>query len=79
MVTCPVELTLDSCKLFKNEHKKPESDNIPMSDSVTQSNLFSKDSETYSNNNTTEKRYQEILWFCPMTMLQLSVRIQMFL
>ena len=26
-----------------------------MSDSVTQGNLFSKDSETYSNNNTTEK------------------------
>ena len=48
-------LTLDSCKLFKNEHKNPESDSIPMSDSVTQGNLFSKDSETYSNNNTTEK------------------------
>ncbi|XP_055394654.1 DNA mismatch repair protein Mlh3 isoform X5 [Bubalus kerabau] len=48
-------LTLDSCKLFKNEHKKTESDNILMSDSVTQGNLFSKDSETYSNNNTTEK------------------------
>ncbi|KAM9714327.1 DNA mismatch repair protein Mlh3 isoform 1-T2 [Dama dama] len=48
-------LTLDSCKLFKTEHKKTESDNIPMSDSVTQGNLFSKDSETYSNNNTTEK------------------------
>ncbi|XP_006053948.4 DNA mismatch repair protein Mlh3 isoform X2 [Bubalus bubalis] len=48
-------LTLDSCKLFKNEHKKTENDNIPMSDSVTQGNLFSKDSETYSNNNTTEK------------------------
>ncbi|XP_032477863.1 DNA mismatch repair protein Mlh3 isoform X4 [Phocoena sinus] len=45
-------LTLDSCKLFKNEHKKPESGNIPMSDSVTQGNPFNKDSETYSNNTT---------------------------
>ncbi|XP_036887010.1 DNA mismatch repair protein Mlh3 isoform X2 [Sturnira hondurensis] len=47
-------LSLDSCMLFKNELKKPESVIIPMSDSITQDNSFSKDSETYSNNSTTE-------------------------
>ncbi|XP_014591205.2 DNA mismatch repair protein Mlh3 isoform X4 [Equus caballus] len=47
-------LALDSCKLFKNEHKKTESGIVPTSDSVTQDNTFNKDSETYSNNNTTE-------------------------
>ncbi|KAM5244598.1 DNA mismatch repair protein Mlh3 isoform 2-T2 [Hipposideros larvatus] len=47
-------LSLDSCKLLKNEHKKTESVIIPMSDTVTQDNSFNKDSETYSKNNTTE-------------------------
>ncbi|XP_073656322.1 DNA mismatch repair protein Mlh3 isoform X4 [Tursiops truncatus] len=47
-------LTLDSCKLFKNEHKKTESGDIPVSDSVTQGNPFNKDSETHANRNTTE-------------------------
>ncbi|KAM9201652.1 acylphosphatase-1 isoform 5-T6 [Dugong dugon] len=46
-------LTLDSCKLFKNEHKKTESSIIPMSDSVAQDNSFNKDGETCSGNNTT--------------------------
>ncbi|XP_067586132.1 DNA mismatch repair protein Mlh3 isoform X5 [Pseudorca crassidens] len=50
----PSGLTLDSCKLFKNEHKKPESGDIPVSDSVTQGNPFNKDSETHANSNTTE-------------------------
>ncbi|XP_029807344.1 DNA mismatch repair protein Mlh3 isoform X1 [Suricata suricatta] len=46
-------LTLDSCKLFKNEFKKTESDIIPVLDSVTQNNSFNKDSEAYSNNSIT--------------------------
>ncbi|KAF0870827.1 MLH3 protein, partial [Crocuta crocuta] len=46
-------LNLDSCKLFKNEYKKTESDIIPELDSVTQDNSFNKDSKAYSNNNTT--------------------------
>ncbi|XP_057588181.1 DNA mismatch repair protein Mlh3 isoform X3 [Hippopotamus amphibius kiboko] len=50
----PSGLTLDSCKLFKNEHKKTESGNIPVSDFVTKRNPFNKDNETYSSNNTTE-------------------------
>nr|XP_012597614.1 DNA mismatch repair protein Mlh3 isoform X2 [Microcebus murinus] len=45
------ELTLDFCKLFKNEHKKTERGIIPVSDSVTQDNSFNTDGETYSNNN----------------------------
>uniref|UniRef100_A0A8C5VBT8 MutL homolog 3 n=1 Tax=Microcebus murinus TaxID=30608 RepID=A0A8C5VBT8_MICMU len=48
------ELTLDFCKLFKNEHKKTERGIIPVSDSVTQDNSFNTDGETYSNNNATE-------------------------
>ncbi|XP_016064169.1 PREDICTED: DNA mismatch repair protein Mlh3 isoform X2 [Miniopterus natalensis] len=47
-------LSLDSCMLFKNEHKKTGSVIIPMLDSVTQDNSSNKDSETYSNNSTTE-------------------------
>ncbi|XP_022361017.1 DNA mismatch repair protein Mlh3 isoform X1 [Enhydra lutris kenyoni] len=47
-------LTLDSCKLFQSEYEKTESGIIPVLDSVTQDNSFNKDSETYSNNNTTE-------------------------
>uniref|UniRef100_A0A8D1UJE6 Acylphosphatase 1 n=1 Tax=Sus scrofa TaxID=9823 RepID=A0A8D1UJE6_PIG len=47
-------LTLDSGKLFKNEHEKPESGIQPMSNSITQSSPFNKDSEMHSNNSTTE-------------------------
>ncbi|XP_062947391.1 DNA mismatch repair protein Mlh3 isoform X1 [Cynocephalus volans] len=47
-------LTLDFCKLFKNEHKKTERSIIPVSESVTQDNSFNKDSETHFNNSTTE-------------------------
>ncbi|XP_042636959.1 LOW QUALITY PROTEIN: DNA mismatch repair protein Mlh3 [Orycteropus afer afer] len=43
-------LTLDSYKLFKNEHKNPESGIIPMSGSMTQDNSFNKDREAYSDN-----------------------------
>ncbi|XP_023367257.1 DNA mismatch repair protein Mlh3 [Otolemur garnettii] len=49
-----IALTQDFCNLHEDEHKKTESSIIPMSDSVTQDNSFNKDSETYSNNNTTE-------------------------
>lgn len=45
-------LSLDSCMLFKNEHKNTESTILPVSDSVTQDNSFNKDSEAYSNNTT---------------------------
>ncbi|XP_006206142.1 DNA mismatch repair protein Mlh3 isoform X1 [Vicugna pacos] len=47
-------LTLDSCNLFKNEHKKTENGIIPMSDFGTQGNPFNSDSEMHSNSNTTE-------------------------
>lgn len=47
-------LSLDSCKLLKNEHKKTETVIIPMSDSVTQDNSFNKDSEIYPKNTITE-------------------------
>ncbi|XP_066134188.1 DNA mismatch repair protein Mlh3 isoform X4 [Saccopteryx bilineata] len=47
-------LSLDSCMLLKNKHKKPDSVIIPMSDSVAQDSSFSKDSETYSNNSTSK-------------------------
>ncbi|XP_037688202.1 DNA mismatch repair protein Mlh3 isoform X2 [Choloepus didactylus] len=47
-------LTLDSCKLYKNEHKRTESGIILMSNTVTQANSINKDRETYSNNSTTE-------------------------
>ncbi|XP_064342189.1 DNA mismatch repair protein Mlh3 isoform X3 [Camelus dromedarius] len=47
-------LTLDSCNLFKNEHKKTENGIIPMSDFGTQGNPFNNDSEMHSNSNTTE-------------------------
>ncbi|XP_032963594.1 DNA mismatch repair protein Mlh3 isoform X4 [Rhinolophus ferrumequinum] len=47
-------LSLDSCKLLKNEQKETESIIIPMSDTVTQDNSFNKDSEAYSKNNVTE-------------------------
>ncbi|KAF3830999.1 hypothetical protein GH733_002237 [Mirounga leonina] len=46
-------LTLDSCKLFPNEYEETECGIIPVLDPVTQDNSFHKDSETYSNNNTT--------------------------
>ncbi|XP_021535248.1 DNA mismatch repair protein Mlh3 isoform X1 [Neomonachus schauinslandi] len=46
-------LTLDSCKLFPNEYEETERGIIPVLDPVTQDNSFHKDSETYSNNNTT--------------------------
>ncbi|XP_049754122.1 DNA mismatch repair protein Mlh3 isoform X2 [Elephas maximus indicus] len=45
-------LTLDSCKLFRNEQKNPESSIIPMSDSVAQDNSVNKDRETPDNNTT---------------------------
>ncbi|XP_012511525.1 PREDICTED: DNA mismatch repair protein Mlh3 isoform X2 [Propithecus coquereli] len=48
------ELTLEFCKVFKNEHNKTESGIIPMSDSVTQDDSFNTDSETYSDNSVTE-------------------------
>nr|XP_036881925.1 DNA mismatch repair protein Mlh3 isoform X6 [Manis javanica] len=47
-------LILESCELFKNEHKKTESGVIPILDHVTEDNSFNKNSETYSNDNTTE-------------------------
>nr|KAF6485976.1 mutL-like protein 3 [Rousettus aegyptiacus] len=47
-------LSLDSCKLLKNEHKKTETVIIPMSDSVTQDNSFNTDSETYPKNTIAE-------------------------
>ncbi|XP_075387709.1 DNA mismatch repair protein Mlh3 isoform X2 [Tenrec ecaudatus] len=39
-------LTLDCCKLFKNEHKKPESGTMPVSEPAPEDNSFTK--ETYS-------------------------------
>ncbi|XP_036119070.1 DNA mismatch repair protein Mlh3 isoform X1 [Molossus molossus] len=47
-------ISLYSSTLFKNKHKKTDCVMIPTSDSVTQDDSFNKDSETYSNNNTTE-------------------------
>uniref|UniRef100_A0A8C3YT86 MutL homolog 3 n=1 Tax=Catagonus wagneri TaxID=51154 RepID=A0A8C3YT86_9CETA len=47
-------LTLDSGKILQNEHEKPESGILPISNSATQSNPFSKDSAVHCNNSTAE-------------------------